>query len=426
VARRGGRGVGWRTLAASVGATFATAPLTAAALGTVSLAGIVLNFAAIPLAAVAVPGVVASLAIAPFLSRVASALAAGAGLGLWGLEALARAGAAIPYGHLVMAAGPGAAMPWLLVLGIGASLIGSRNTLAEAGRRSLLVATVSVWAFLVIPFAPRADGGSGLALHFLDVGQGDAAAIRTPGGHWVLVDAGPRTPGSDAGRSVVVPFLRRHGVGRLEMIVLSHAHADHLGGIPAVLDRLPTAEVLDPAALTDDPLYTSFLSQVEELQTAWVPARRGAGFDLDGVRFRVLHPDTLWAGWGTDLNEDSIVLLVEYGRFQALLGGDAGLPVEAALRGRVGPIEVLKVGHHGSRGATGESWLRELQPITAVISVGENRYGHPSPEALGRLAAAGVEIWRTDREGTVSIFTDGDSFTVRARRGSVTHPASDP
>jgi len=426
VARRGGSGVGWRTLAASVGATFATAPLTAAALGTVSLAGIVLNFAAIPLAAVAVPGVVASLAIAPFLERVASALAAGAGLGLWGLEALARAGAAIPYGHLVMAAGPRAAMPWLLVLGIGASLIGGRSTLAEAGRRSLLVATVCVWAFLVIPFAPRADGGSGLALHFLDVGQGDAAAIRTPGGHWVLMDAGPRTPGSDAGRSVVVPFLRRHGVGRLEMIVLSHAHADHLGGIPAVLDRLPTAEVLDPAALTDDPLYTSFLSQVEELEAAWVPARRGAGFDLDGVRFRVLHPDTLWAGWGTDLNEDSIVLLVEYGRFQALLGGDAGLPVEAALRGRVGPIEVLKVGHHGSRGATGETWLRELQPITAVISVGENRYGHPSPEALGRLAAAGVEIWRTDREGTVSIFTDGDSFTVRARRGSVTHPASDP
>jgi competence protein ComEC len=288
------------------------------------------------------------------------------------------------------------------------------------------VVTVGVWASLVVVFAPRADGGSGLTLHFLDVGQGDAIAIRTPGGHWLLVDAGPRTPGSDAGRSVVVPFLRRHGVGRLELIAVSHAHADHLGGVPAVLDRIATAEVLDPAALTDDPLYTSFLSQLEEQATAWVPARRGDRFDLDGVRFGVLHPDTLWAGWGTDLNEDSIVLLVEYGRFQALLGGDAGLPVEAALHGRVGSVEVLKVGHHGSRGATGEAWLQELRPIAAVVSVGENRYGHPSPEALGRLAAAGVEIWRTDREGTISISTDGDSFTVRARRGSVTYPASDP
>jgi competence protein ComEC len=426
VARRGGRGVGWRTLAASTGATLATAPLTAAALGTVSVAGILLNFAAIPIAALAVPGVVASLALAPFLGQMAHALAAGAGLGLWGLEALARAGAAIPFGHVVMAAGPRAAVPWLLLLGAGAWTIGRRNTLAEAGRRALLVATAGVWVSLIVLGAPRADGGSGLALHFLDVGQGDAAAIRTPGGHWLLVDAGPRTPGFDAGRSVVVPFLRRHGVRRLELIALSHAHADHLGGVPAVLDRLPTAEVLDPAALTDDLLYTSFLSQVEELATAWVPARRGDSFELDGVRFRVLHPDTLWAGWGTDLNEDSIVLLVAYGRFQALLGGDAGLPVEVALRGRVGPVEVLKVGHHGSRGATGEAWLRELQPATAVVSVGENRYGHPSPEALGRLAAAGVEIWRTDREGTVSISTDGESFTVQARRGSVTHRASDP
>jgi competence protein ComEC len=426
VARRGGRGAGWRTLAASTGATLATAPITAAALGTVSIAGILLNFAAIPIAAVAVPAVVASLAIAPVLRPLADALAAGAGLGLWVLESLARAGAAIPHGHLVMAAGPRAAVPWLLLLGVGAWTIGGRSTRAEAGRRSLLVATVGVWASLVVLGAPRADGGSGLALHFLDVGQGDAAAIRTPGGHWLLVDAGPRTPGSDAGRSVVVPFLRRHGVRRLELIALSHAHADHLGGLPAVLDRVPAAEVLDPAALTDDPLYTSFLSQLEETETAWVPARRGDAFDLDGVQFRVLHPDTLWSGWGTDLNEDSIVLLVGYGRFQALLGGDAGLPVETVLHGQVGAVEVLKVGHHGSRGATGEAWLRELHPVTAVISVGENRYGHPSPEALGRLAAAGVEVWRTDREGTVSISTDGKSFTVRARRGSVTHPASDP
>jgi competence protein ComEC len=426
VSRRGGHGVGWRTFAASAGATLATAPITASALGTVALAGMALNFVAIPIAAVAVPGVVASLALAPVSPPVAGALASGAGLGLWALEALARAGALLPYGHLVMAAGPEAAVPWLLLLGIGAWAIGGRSTLAEAGRRSLLVVTFGVWASLGLVFAPRADGGSGLALHFLDVGQGDAVAIRTPGGHWLLVDAGPRTPGSDAGRSVVVPFLRRHGVSRLEMIAVSHAHADHLGGVPAVLDRIATAEVLDPAALTDDPLYTSFLSQLEEQETAWVPARRGVGFDLDGVHFRVLHPDTLWPGWGTDLNEDSIVLLVEYGRFQALLSGDAGLPVEAALHGRVGAVEVLKVGHHGSRGATGEPWLRELRPVAAVISVGENRYGHPSPEALGRLAAAGVATWRTDREGTISITTDGDSFTVRARRGSVTYPASDP
>jgi len=109
------------------------------------------------------------------------------------------------------------------------------------------------------------------------------------------------------------------------------------------------------------------------------------------------------------------VLLLEYGGFRALFSGDAGLPAEQYLAGRIGRVSVLKVGHHGSRGATGDNWLAELQPQVAVVSVGTNKYGHPAPETLARLARAHPDLRRTDRDGTVSVVTDGAAMTVSSR-----------
>ena len=427
--RRLSRGPLLRMLSSSLGATLATAPITAAALGTVALAGLGLNLVAIPLAALAVPAVVASLLLGMASTSVAAPLAAGAGVGLGLLQELARWGAAIPGGHLVVAASAASAIPWTAIL-VAVLWTIRRTTRAEAVRRVAWFGVISVWGWLAVGLGSglrgRPDEGSGLTLHFLDVGQGDAALIRTPGGHWVLVDAGPKTPSSDAGRSVVVPFLRRHGVRSLDVVVVSHAHADHLGGVPSVLDRIPAGEVLEPALSVPDPLYSGFLAQLDEQGEPWIPARRGDRFEIDSVRFRVLHPDTLWADWGLDLNENSVVLLVEYRGFRAVLAGDAGLPAESLLAGRVGQVDLLKVGHHGSRGATGAAWLRELRPEEAVISVGENRYGHPSPEALARLAASGAEVWRTDQDGTIEVGTDGRTMTIRSRRGVVTRTTSEP
>ncbi len=429
-ARRVGTGAVTSTLATSVGATLATAPITAAALGSVALVGIGLNLVAIPLAAVVVPAVMASLAIGAVSIALAAPLAAGAGIGLGVLQEVARWGAALPGGHLVVPARLASAIPWAAVLAAALWSL-HRTTRGEAARRLGWVAVVAVWGWTLATTLPalriRPDEGSELALHFLDVGQGDAAAIRTPGGRWILVDGGPSGPSSDAGRSVVVPFLRRHGVRRLDAMVLSHAHADHLGGLPSVLDRIPAGEVIDPAVESADPLYAGFLAQLDALSEPWMRARRGDAFVLDSVRFRVLHPDTAWIGWGQDLNENSLVLLVEYREFRAVLAGDAGLPAESALAGRVGRADLLKVGHHGSRGSTGRAWLEELQPAAGIISVGEgNRYGHPAPEAMERLAAAEVEVFRTDRDGTIEVRTDGNTMTIRSRRGVVTRTVSDP
>ena len=135
------------------------------------------------------------------------------------------------------------------------------------------------------------------------------------------------------------------------------------------------------------------------MPSAWHVARRDERFVLDGVAFTVLHPDPRWQGWGEDVNEDSLVLLVEYGDFQALFAGDAGFPAEAEMRNRTRAVDLLKVGHHGSRGSTSDEWLDSLRPSAAVISVGRNKYGHPSPPTLARLRRHRVEVWRTDRDG---------------------------
>lgn len=409
---------GWRMLASSVGATLSTAPFTMAALGSVALVGIALNFVAIPLAAVAVPGVLASILLEPVMPGVAGALAAGAGASLSLLDGVALLGSRVPGGHLIQPPGLGTAWPWMALLAFAVWSLGRRNTIGVTMLRWGWGLVAVAWVSLGIALAgPRPDSGSVLTLHFLRVGQGDGAAVRTPGGHWLVIDAGPRIEGSDAGRRVMVPFLRRQGVSRLSALVVSHVHADHLGGVPAVLERFPSDLVLEPGDVTLDPRYLEFLNLLASRGIRWRPGRPGDRFVLDSVSFTLLHPDTTWSEWGEDLNEDSIVLLVEFRGFQALFTGDAGLEAEPRFLGRLPGVDLLKVGHHGSRTATGDVLLDRTHPKAAVISVGRNRYGHPAPETLGRLHRHRVPVWRTDQDGDITVTTDGDSMSVCGSRG---------
>jgi competence protein ComEC len=417
-----GTALWWRTLGSSVGATLGTAPITAWALGTVSVMGILLNFAAIPLAAVAVPGVFASLLVFPIWPSLAGALAGGAGLALHVLEILAVGGAAIPGGHVIGPAEVQSAAPWIAALGVSLWAVGHRNTLPEALRRWSWSGVVALWITGLWHWLPAAaNSGSGLALHFLDVGQGDGALLRTPAGRWVLIDAGPRNERTDAGRRVLVPFLLRQGVRELSIAFVSHAHADHLGGLRSVLDQFPAGIVIEPGVQVADSLYHGFLDELAAEAIPWHAGRRGERFTMDSVSFTILHPDRNWGGWGEDVNEDSLVLLIEYRSFQVLFAGDAGFPAEREMRSRTKPIDLLKVGHHGSRGSTGDEWLDSLRPAAAVVSVGRNTYGHPSPETLGRLQRRRVVVWRTDREGPVAVLTDGRQMIVRSQHRAETY-----
>jgi competence protein ComEC len=261
--------------------------------------------------------------------------------------------------------------------------------------------------------AVTADGPGLLALHFLAVGQGDAAVVRTPHGRWIVIDGGPRAPGVDAGGRRVVRLLRGRAVRRLDVVVASHGDADHLGGLPAILRAVPAGIVLEPGEVLGRPLYREWLAAVGRGGARWHRARAGERLVVDGVELLVWHPDSAWLAQRLPANENSVVLSLEYGRFRAVFPGDAGLPMEGERAAAIGDVTLLKVGHHGSRSASGPGWLAALRPELCVVSVGRNHYGHPDRGVLAALREAGCATWRTDQGGDVVVETNGATARVR-------------
>jgi competence protein ComEC len=407
-------------LLVSFAASLATAPLTVAAFGTLAPAGLVANLAAGPLAAFGVPALAFALLLGslPAAAPLAALAAGAAGLCLDLLEWVTLLAGKLPAGFVEihdrpLAAGAVGLCAIVLVRappalpGALARTLGFRASLA-----ALLVASISAWRPAMAAFSGYRDGE--LSLHFLAVGQGDAIAIRTPGGRWILVDGGPLTPRYDAGARVVEPFLRSRGVRRLDLVVLSHADADHLGGLPAVLRRVPAAAVIEPGEALPRGSYRAWLAALDSGRVLWRAARAGDRIVIDGVTIRVWHPDSAFLARRLPPNENSVVVTVEYGRFRAVLPGDAGIPMELERSAAIGRVTLLKVGHHGSRSSTGADWIEALRPSACVVQVGTNRYGHPVPGVLAALRAAGCALWRTDRDGAVTVATDGRRVTIRS------------
>jgi len=402
-----------RLAAPALAATLVTAPISAFAFGTVAPIGVLANLVAIPLAGVAVPGLVLALMLSWLGSGLAHLIAAGAGLGLALLDLVAQGAALVPGGHVAMVAGWQPALLWAAVAAAAWWLWNSPR------RRWLIAARVAFGATVLVATTFRdvvtLDDCRCLTVFFLDVGQGDAAVLRTPHDRWLVIDGGPRTPESDAGRRVVVPFLRSQRVGRVAVVVATHGDADHLGGLPAVVEAFDPELVLEPGEPLGRPLYLEFLAAVEASGARWHPARAGDRIEVDGVILEVLSPDSVWLGLPLEVNDHGVVLRVRYGTVRLLFQADAGLPVEGRLAGTVGRVDLLKVGHHGSRTATSDQWLDELAPRQAVISVGRNNhYGHPALEVLARLARHGVTVFRTDQRGTITFSTDGQGERIRS------------
>ena len=200
-------------------------------------------------------------------------------------------------------------------------------------------------------------------------------------------------------------------------LVLTHADLDHVGGAASLLAALEPATLVEPGFLARSAEYRAILDSAQVHGVTWRAARAGLALDLDGVRLRVLAPDSAWTAEQTGPNDASTILRVEYGDVSMLLVGDAERAQEAHLLD-VLPVDalradVLKVGHHGSRTSSTAPFLDAVAPTLALVSVGRsNRYGHPSPGVLAALAARGATVLRTDVAGTVVLRTDGRSLHV--------------
>ena len=299
----------------------------------------------------------------------------------------------------------------------------------RAGRRRLaMVAALPVVILGVLiatfPFAPHLKHGA-LEVTALDVGQGDSLFVVFPAGHTMLLDGGG-TPGAeqygemraglDIGEEVVSPYLWTRGMKRIDVVALTHAHQDHLGGLHAVLENFRVG-----ALWISRDAVSPTLDELEELARAKsipvIHEHIGEKFDWDGVKGQVLWPLVSDADEaGQPKNNDSLVIRLEFANETLLLPGDIERQAEHALVSSGVPLraDLLKVAHHGSKTSTTEEFLQQVAPRVAVISAGEaNPYGHPHPDVLARLAAAGVRVLRTDRDGAVTVSTDGKSLGVR-------------
>lgn len=248
---------------------------------------------------------------------------------------------------------------------------------------------------------------SNLEVDFLDVGQGDAILIKTPGGQNVLVDGGPdKTVIKRLGENL--PWWDK----QIDLMILTHPHDDHVTGLIEVLKRYKVKRILYTGAAHNAPNYLAWLKTVRDKKVPLTIIDKEQTMDLgQKVKLAILYPDqSLLNKTFADLNDSSIVMKLIYGRNKFLLTGDAGLAVEKILLAGGADLkaDVLKIGHHGSQYSSSQEFLDKVKPLIAVIEVGkDNSFGHPNLRIIKRLERVGARIFRTDEKGTVRIESNG-------------------
>lgn len=271
----------------------------------------------------------------------------------------------------------------------------------------LVVAACSVWYYLF------QESRAGLLVHFLDVGQGDSIFIQAKNGNQVLIDGGPGNAVLSELQNIM-PFYDRF----IDMVVLTHPDADHLGGLVEVMKRYRVGLVLETGVEHSSALFAEWQNVLRESNATVRYARAGQTVVIDDdIAMQILSPLKNYKGTALEkTNNTSIVSRLDYGSASFLFMGDAEEPVEHILLLIIPEVldtDILKVGHHGSKTSTSEKFLRAVSPDAAVISVGKgNRYGHPYTEVLDRLEEEGARVLRTDVDGRVELRSDGKTVWV--------------
>lgn len=412
--------------AATACAEIALAPVGATMFSRVPLAGLILNFAAIPLMTLVQAGGLAVVITASWWEGAARASGLIAHLAATGLLESARLVDVAPW--LSADVRPPV---WRLTAAYYACalalLYGYRRRAATLGlvaAGGLILLGPDVLARDALPRA-RAP----IRVTVLDVGQGDATLVELPDGRALLVDAGglpwvSSTPEGgaafDMGERVVLPALRAIGIGRLHGLVISHADPDHVQGARGVLRRLPVGSVWDGIPVPPNADLRDLAALAHARATSWRSVQAGDVERFGDVEVRVLHPPL--AGWERQQvrNDDSVVLEIRVGAVSIILPGDVGQEGERAILPRLeaGRLVVLKAAHHGSASSSTPELLDVLRPAAVIFSCGRgNRFGHPHPAVVDRYRSRGAEIFSTAEDGAVFVETDGTTVEVRGWAG---------
>lgn len=247
-----------------------------------------------------------------------------------------------------------------------------------------------------------------VAVHYIDVGQGDCALIATPAGN-ILIDSGER-----AYAEQVIAYLRNCGIQQLDYVIGTHPHSDHIGAMPEILTVFPVKNIILPKLsevnVPTTKVYENLLLAVKDSGAKVHAAIPGDVFTLEEVTLRILGPHSQHK----ELNDMSVIAHVSYGDTSFLFTGDAENSAENELLEFIGlEADVYSAGHHGSRNASSEAFLRAVYPALVIISCGSgNSYGHPHQEALDRFAATGAQVLRTDICGSIVVGSDGKDLSI--------------
>ena len=288
-----------------------------------------------------------------------------------------------------------------------------------------LLSGCSVTLSIVEPTTPSVSSEDELYIHFIDVGQADCFLIEY-GNYHMLIDGGNRDD-SD----LVVTYLEQQGVQELDAVICTHAHEDHVGGLPAVLAVYPTDAVYAPTKTYSSKVFDDFLYYVNQQGREVIIPAPGDTFHLGDVQVTILGPVRSYA----ETNDTSIVCRIDYGETSFLFTGDMETAAENDMldywekrnSGDIVDVDVLKVGHHGSNSSTGYRLLYAADPAYGVISCGQNNdYGHPHKEPLSRLNQAGVTLFRTDKMGHILAHSDGEEITFTWENQGVDPDNADP
>jgi competence protein ComEC len=402
-------------LAISLAAGIGTLPFVSFYFGKISIVSLLANILIVPLTGILLPLGMATVAISFLSGWIASCYAAAASTLAWCILWLVQYFGNLPYAYV-----DSHFTAWTSIGYYAAVAVALQLPRWEA--RPIVLVMLLVGANIFV-YGSIIGGNRSAALRvtFLDVGQGDAAFVELPGGRNMLVDAGPRTWTSDAGARFIEPFLKLKGVKRIDAILTSHPHSDHLGGVPYLMRRFDVGEVIDAGSRATSSLFQEYLHLSDSLDIRRVIAQVGTPFDQSAhYRLYLIHPSGEFAPRDSvsrpNLNDESLVVKVMYGSTSLLFSGDAEAESEAQMASVFGAFlrsDVLKVGHHGSITSSTEEYLDAIQPRYAIISVGaRNKFKHPSPVILHRLAERGVSTYRTDAVGAVVLESDGQSWRI--------------